>query len=131
MKDSISIENHGVTLGISKGINTGVTITSNGKMMNAQLEAHQCAEIAEFLNIYPKEIKRLKRIINSQADRNEELRTGLKESVEHSSRLVEVCEKILESFDKAEDLDTNLFLELRFAFTQVKYNNQKIKKEVE
>ena len=74
MKDSISIENHGVTLGISKGINTGVTITSNGKMMNAQLEAHQCAEIAEFLNIYPKEIKRLKRINLGLVDRNEELR---------------------------------------------------------
>ena len=49
MSDSIKFKNHGVTLGLSRGKNLGVTIMSNGKMMNAQLEQEDVTKLLDWL----------------------------------------------------------------------------------
>ena len=49
MSDSITFENHGVTLGLSRGKNLGVTIMAGDKMMNAQLEDEDVDKLLDWL----------------------------------------------------------------------------------
>lgn len=132
MKDSLTIENHGVTLGLSNGINLGVTITdSDGKMMNAQIEYDQLEEIEEFLEYRSKESEKRKRIINDLSDRNEELRNLLKSSSESNEALISACESIMERYDSFEDLRGEDMLAIRLSLPYAIRDNRLIKKEIE
>lgn len=102
-KDTISVQKHGVTFGISKGGNIGISIIDEKtkKQMNFQLDDIEKEEIFEWAGRSTEERERLIQLINSGTDRNEELRVNILELSKSVEEFIESVEKLKADLDRA------------------------------
>jgi len=108
-KSSISFENHGVTIGLSKGANWGFTVFNDDKRLEAQIYHEQMQELLSFIG----EDSRESQLLEDSLNRNEDLRKRVMNLSASISMLVIKMRELLILYESGSEIPSDMFYELK------------------